>query len=240
MSAITTRATRRASNSVLRPREGYDLAADGFAAWHWTKFWQRHEAPLVRLWLNSIAPGLGLDAGTGFGPYLKDATKAGHRCIAIDVSIRMLATVALRDAALDGRHLVWTVQSDVRKLPVKDGELDWVLTTRVLSNNAEPECILNEFARVTKSGAGCLITDVHPDHPYEQMSITTGDRTLAIETHRHALVKIVSLAAQSFRIVHCVEYRLCDLTRQPSRRLFKKIYDNSSAPIFYLLTLERK
>ena len=184
MSTIATRMARRSSTSVLRPREGYDLAADGFVAWHWTKFWRRHEAPLVRRWLKSIAPGLGLDAGAGFGPYLKDATTAGHRCIA--------------------------------------------------------GCILNEFARVTKRGAGCLITDVHPDHPYEKMSITTGNRTLAIETHRHALEKIVSLAAQSFKIVHCIEYGLCDLTRRPSRSLFKKIYDNSSAPIFYFLTLERR
>ena len=240
MSTLTTPMTRRSSTSVLRPREGYDLAADGFTAWHWTKFWRRHEAPLVRLWLKSIGPGLGLDAGAGFGPYLRDATRAGHRCIAIDVSIKMLATAVHRDAALDRQHLVWTVQSDACKLPVKDRQLDWVITTRMLSNNAEPECILSEFARVTKNGGGCLITDVHPDHPYEQTSITTGDRTLSIETHRHALAKIVSLAARSFRIVHCIEYRLCDLTRRPSRSLFKKIYENSSAPIFYLLTLERK
>ena len=239
MSTIATRMARRSSTSVLRPREGYDLAADGFVAWHWTKFWRRHEAPLVRRWLKSIAPGLGLDAGAGFGPYLKDATTAGHRCIAVDVSIKMLAA-AVCNAALDGKNLVWTVQSDACKLPVKDGQLDWILTTRVLSNNAEPGCILNEFARVTKRGAGCLITDVHPDHPYEKMSITTGTRTLAIETHRHALEKIVSLAAQSFKIVHCIEYGLCDLTRRPSRSLFKKIYDNSSAPIFYFLTLERR
>ena len=239
MSTLVRRIAPRVPTSVLRPREGYDLAAEGFVAWHWTRFWRRHEAPLVRLWLKGLIPGLGLDAGAGCGPYLKDAIGAGHQCVAIDISIKMLRSAILPGAAHDRTRLPWTVQSDVRNLPVRDRQLDWVLTTRVLSNNAEPERILNEFARVMKSGAECLIADVHPDHPYEQMSITTGNRVLAIETHRHALTQIIALASRSFRTISCMEYRLRDLTRPPSRSLFKKIYDNSSAPIFYIVRLKR-
>ena len=236
MSTLTMRAIRRVPTAVLRARDGYDLAAEGFLAWHWTKFWRRNEAPLVRGWLNDIAPGLGLDAGTGIGPYLKDATAAGHRYIALDISGKMLAAAN----PLRRGRLAWAVQSDLRELPVKDGRLDWVLSTRVLSNNAEPERILSEFARVMRRGAECLITDVHPDHPYEQTSITAGERVLVIETHRHALSQVVALASRSFRVVRCVEHGLKDLPRRPPKSLFKKIYENSSSPIFYFMMLKRK
>ena len=238
MSTLIRHSPRRVRTTALQPREGYDLAADRFRAWHWTKFWRCHEAPLVRLWLRALTPGLGLDAGAGSGPYSKDALKAGHGYLAIDVSIKMLGT-AIQGAALHRKRPPWSVQSDISNLPVRDGQLDWVLTTRVLSNNAEPERILSEFSRVMKSGAECLISDVHPDHPYEQMSIMTESRVLEIETYRHALPRIVALASRSFRIVSCVEYGLRDLTRPPSRSLFRKIYDNSSAPIFYIMRLER-
>ena len=231
-----TPATPRAPIGYLRAREGYDLAAAGFLAWHWTKFWQCNEAPLVRRWLHGLRPGVGLDAGVGVGPYLGDATKAGHRCMALDVSIKMLAVAS----SLRGSCADWAVQSNVRSLPVRDGQLDWVLTTRVLSNNADPECILSEFARVTRRGGSCLITDVHPEHPYERTSIMAGGRVLAIETYRHDVARVAALASRLFRVTGCIEYGLKDLFRRPSRSLFRKLYDHSSAPIFYVMALERE
>ena len=236
MRPVTTRVTRRAPNGALRVREGYDLAATAFLAWHWTKFWQYNEAPLVRRWLNELHPGFGLDAGAGVGPYLGDATRAGHRCMALDVSMKMLA----KARAPRRSCLAWRVQSDIHDLPIKDGRLDWVLTTRVLSNNADPGRILDEFARATRGGASCLITDVHPDHPYEQTSITAGGRVLEIETHRHDVAWIRVLASRSFKVTACINYGLDDLFQRPSRSLFRKLYDNSSVPIFYVMALERK
>ena len=216
------------------------MAADRFIAWHWTTFWQRHEAPLVRLWLQELTPGSGLDAGAGLGPYLGDALAAGHRCVAIDISMKMLKAGVFQRQTFNRRRPGWVVQGDARSLPLPNGHLDWVLTTRVLSNNAEPERILTELARVMKSGAACLITDVHPDHPYDQMSIRAGDRVLPIETHRHATTQIIALASRSFKMEHFGEYRLKDLTRPPSRSLFRKIYEKSSAPIFYTIRLRRE
>jgi ubiquinone/menaquinone biosynthesis C-methylase UbiE len=120
----------------------------------------------------------GLDAGTGLGPYRSHIAALGHRCLGEDLSLEMLRV------GLANNRGVWSVQGDVRLLPCRDNAFDWVLATRLLSNLPSPASAFREFARVMKTGAECLITDVHPDHPYSEMSVRIDDRVINIETYK--------------------------------------------------------
>ena len=79
------------TEAVFDPRQGYDRVASDFGHWHWFHFWRRNEAPIVRNWLRGLPPGRGLDAGAGIGTYIPDILGAGHDCVAVDLSWRMLA-----------------------------------------------------------------------------------------------------------------------------------------------------
>src|ERR1039458_8954250 len=99
------------SLNTVPARIGYDLAAADFGDWHWVSFWKANEAPIVRAWLDSLNPGLGLDAGGGTGAYLRDAYDRGHLSASIDVSLEMLRTEAPLLLSTGGRVL--RVQGDV-------------------------------------------------------------------------------------------------------------------------------
>jgi SAM-dependent methyltransferase len=168
---------------ALTARAGYDAVAKEYGDWHWTRFWRMNEAPIVRAWLADLPNGFGLDAGTGFGPYRADIIRQ-HHYAAVDLSWKMLgggAGCTPVDAASN------RIQGDVRALPFLGGTFDWILSTRVLSHVPNPELVLAEFGRVAKPGAPCLITDVHPAHPYERVSIRTADGRVPIETYKHRL-----------------------------------------------------
>jgi ubiquinone/menaquinone biosynthesis C-methylase UbiE len=217
----------------LNARDGYDRAAAAYTKWRWTEFWRRNEAPLVRAWLAGIAPGLGLDAGAGVGPYANDIVQR-HSSIGVDISWSMLN----QSHATFKR---WLVQGDLALLPLADNAFDWVLSTRALSHIAGLGPVFREFSRVARNGAELLITDVHPAHNYECVSIPTENGDVSIETYKHPLRLFPELlsATNSLQLVKMSEYRLGDLPWMPPKQQFQRIYDFPDSPIFYALHLRK-
>jgi ubiquinone/menaquinone biosynthesis C-methylase UbiE len=142
-----------------------------------------------------------------------------------------LATSAPRQCLL--------TQADVQQLPFLPNVFNWVLCARVLSHVRSPRTVLAEFARVARPGAEILISDVHPAHPYDRVSIRTPEGVVAIETYKHAIRTMTSdvEAIDRLRIRNMREYRIADLLWVPPRPQFDKIFRDPSAPVFYVLHL---
>jgi ubiquinone/menaquinone biosynthesis C-methylase UbiE len=226
--------------AALPPREGYDRAAAAYDKWYWTEFWRRNEAPLVRKWLQGRT-GLGLDAGTGTGNYHRltagaAAGAAGQRAIGLDISAAML-----REGLADRASAARLIQGDARWLPFRADTFDWILCARMLSHVQSARDVLSEFARVAKAGARMLISDVHPSHPYERVSIATANGTVAIQVYKHAMATLLSEidAIAGLELEDMREYRVPDLTWVPPAERFEKIFRDPQVPVFYTLTLRR-
>jgi ubiquinone/menaquinone biosynthesis C-methylase UbiE len=236
---VRRRAPRDAEDAkLLSPRLAYDRVAGGYRRWRWYRFWRVHETPIVTEWLRLLPRGHGLDAGSGTGPYLPAIAELGHRCVALDVSLQMLRTGRRDEETSDPAVPVARVQGDIGKLPFSSGSFDWLLCTRVLSHVSDVESAARELARVLKAGGECLITDVHPDHPYDHVTIPHNGLQVAIDTHKHPLDGLKALLDTSDLLLETLtDYRLADLTDRPSRTVFAKLYEHPDRPIFYVCRL---
>lgn len=225
--------------TLMTARCAYDVIAPHYELWRWFKFWRLNEAPRVSHWLEQLTPGLGLDAGAGTGPYLPVITRLGHRCIATDISARMLSVnrQKTRNNQTPGRY----IQAHIDALPFQYHSFDWILCSRVLSHVRQLQAILLEFARVLKSGGECLIADVHPDHPYDHVAIPVAGQEIAIETYKHSLLSFnrALSAVPQLQLVDLHEYYLGDLAVRPSRTEFAKLYRHPDSAVFYTCLLKK-
>ena len=231
--------TRDSNGQPFDPRHGYDLIAPHYESWRWSEFWRQNEAPIILGWLASLKPGVGLDAGSGTGPYVSDMLKFNHRCVAVDISPKML-TVSQRKRRLEDSSVLY-LEADITNLPFKEKTFDWILCSRVLSHIADIRPAVGSFVRLLKEGGECLISDVHPDHPYSTVQIKGAQTKIAIQTFKHpvdSIKRAISGVPQS-QLLCFDEYYLNDLRSEPSRVEFKKLYDSPKRAIFYVCRFMR-
>jgi ubiquinone/menaquinone biosynthesis C-methylase UbiE len=215
-------------------RVGYSLVAPVYEQWHWFQFWRKNEAPLVREWARSLRPGLVLDAGSGTGMYRSDLQEAGHTVIAVDLSSKML------QIQMGKYPEAMVFSADVRALPLGSQSIDHILSTRVLSHIAEPECVFSEFIRVSKHNSQFLLCDVHPDHRYSDMSIPVNGERISIRTYKHSLGDLKRMIGGfSLEVLKLQEFYLGDLFWKPPTANFENIYDEPNRPIFYVCQLRK-
>jgi ubiquinone/menaquinone biosynthesis C-methylase UbiE len=227
-----------AAGKLLEPGEGYDLIASFYEQWRWSSFWRDNEAPIIVEWLQKLRPGVGLDAGSGTGPYLAAAVRCGHRCVALDVSEKMLALNATRMSG--STPSVQYVQGNVTSLPFDDDTFDWILCSRVLSHVRDIEPPLREFARALKRGGEILISDVHPEHPYTNVTIPGRDREVPIKTYKHPLNATEEVIRRIRGLkLRLDQYHLRDLRAKPSVTDFGKLYRDANAPVFYVAWIRK-
>jgi ubiquinone/menaquinone biosynthesis C-methylase UbiE len=227
--------------TLASPRSGYDEAAERYDGWRWSRFWRIHEAPRIVRWLERLPVGVGIDAGAGTGAYVNAYGRHARMVVAMDLSHEMLrlCRLRIRDAAGGNIHLN-VVQGNVTTIPFPRAVFDWVLCCRVLSHVEQLELAMSEFARVLRSGAECLIADVHPDHPYSHVSIPTAKGRVDMETFKHPLMQLSTMASfYGLRLVSLAEVRLSDLAPPPPRNEFPKLFLDFGRPIFYVCRLRR-
>lgn len=182
----------------------------------------------------ALTPGTILDAGSGTGLYRHVLEHNGHRVIGVDLSAEMLMIHIRSNPAAP------VVQARIDALPFRGYSFDYVLCTRVLSHIHTLLPVLSEFARVTKPRAELLITDVHPEHRYSEMSIPTNAERVSIQTYKHPLPEIrKAVEASGFGLPEFKEFRLDDLVWRPPIKKFENIYDEAERPIFYTCSLRR-
>lgn len=221
-------------SSAYESRAGYRLAASAYEKWHWLEFWRRNEVPIVQGWVATLRPGLFLDGGAGTGLYRNVLEAAKHRVVSADLSDEMLEIQksAHSDACL--------VQADLRALPFRTELFDYVLCARALSNVPTIGRLLSEFRRVAKPNAELLISDVHPEHRYSQMTIPSGGHEIAIQIFKHSVHELkTGFADASLQLVSFQEFRFQDLIWRPPIEKFEKIYHQPNRGIFYTCILRR-
>jgi ubiquinone/menaquinone biosynthesis C-methylase UbiE len=229
----TTKSTRQKTHAY-EPRIGYALAASAYEKWHWFQFWRKNEVQIVRQWATALTPGKILDAGSGTGLYRPVLESAGHWVVGADLSTEMLMIQARRNPTAS------VVQARIEALPFQAPAFDYILCTRVLSHVQTLMPVFREFARVTRQEARLLITDVHPEHRYSEMSIPTNEERVSIQTYKHPIAEIkTALETGGFELLGFDEFRLHDLAWKPPVENFENIYDETERPIFYTAFLGR-
>lgn len=109
--------------------------------------------------LRSLPAGAHLiDAGYGVAKWPSALRRRGHHAVGVDVSPAVLARARQREPGVP------LVVADTRRLPVRDGALDAVLSMGVVEHDEPgPAGALRELRRVLKPG-GILVLDVPYDN----------------------------------------------------------------------------
>jgi ubiquinone/menaquinone biosynthesis C-methylase UbiE len=110
-----------------------------------------------------------LDIGTGTGRVLELLGPRAEMGLGIDASAQMLALARSRLGQAGLAHCTLR-RADMYRLPLPDGGqghgFDTTVLQMVLHHAEDPEAVLREAARVTRTGANIIIVDLaaHPPH----------------------------------------------------------------------------
>lgn len=166
-----------------------DATRDAYAAWAATYDDGGNELleldlPAIDAVLDTLAPGVALDAGCGTGRLAERLVRRGHRTTGVDDSPEMLARAReqVPGATFVGGSLL--------DLPVPDGSLDLVVTGLALTHVADLDAAFGELARTVRPGGTAIVSDVHPDL-VARGSIVKGEggrgEPLVASCHRHTV-----------------------------------------------------
>ncbi len=106
-----------------------------------------------------------LDIGTGTGRVLELLGPRAEMGLGIDASAQMLALARARLGQAGLAHCT-VRQADMYRLPLADGSFDRTVLQMVLHHAEDPEAVLREAARVTRSGAKIIIVDLAAHAPH--------------------------------------------------------------------------
>lgn len=188
----------RLFDSVHDPRTAYDLGASYYDTWTWQTIWRDIEWPSIDDIVYRIStrirgtPSI-LDLGIGTGSYLQYLGRRYdiRNCCGVDVSERMLEIA--RSKLKNGPVLSL---GDARDLRFPDASFDVVLLCRVASHLSDICSVASEVRRVLRRGGIFIISDLHPNHPYQFTRIPFGGAKLSIMTYKHSIKKWMDVAAQ--------------------------------------------
>lgn len=115
------------------------------------------DEPEVKRIVDTLPPGVALDAACGTGRYAQWLAERGHRVIGVDSSPDMLARARMR--VPQGEFLL----GDLHQLPVGDSEADLAVCGLALTHLPVLKPAIAEFASVLRPGGHLVIADMHPE-----------------------------------------------------------------------------
>ena len=92
-----------------------------------------------------------LDAGCGYGPFSRAASRRGAAVLSVDIGGRLVAAATARA----GSH---GLVADACELPVRDASVDVVISSEMLEHTRAPLRALAELARVLRSDGLLVLT----------------------------------------------------------------------------------
>jgi cytosine/adenosine deaminase-related metal-dependent hydrolase/ubiquinone/menaquinone biosynthesis C-methylase UbiE len=158
-----------------------------------------------------------LDVGCGTGRWLtRLAQRMPDELIGIDPSPAMLERAAAQAVSVNLRR------GACDALPVAERSADLVLSSFVLSYMEDLTAFANELARVTRSGATVILSDLHPVSALRlhwRRTFYSGCSEVEIVSHRWDVAELVSLLqARGFHLRACVEAPFA----QPEQPVFQR------------------
>jgi ubiquinone/menaquinone biosynthesis C-methylase UbiE len=177
--------------------EGYDVWAEGYDG---PNDLLDLEEPYVRPILDSLPPGIALDAACGTGRHAAYLAGKGHSVIGVDGSAKMLALARAKVPGGDFRL------GDLRALPVAENQVDLVVISLALSHVPELAPVLAEFARVLRRGGHLIIADSRMDYPVV-LKLPDGGYGYLPHYVRKTSEYLTAALPLGFQVRSCEEYR---------------------------------
>jgi SAM-dependent methyltransferase len=149
------------------------------------------DLPVIDEILASLPTGDAVDAACGTGRLAARLAARGHSVTGVDDSEAMLQRAR-------ERHLgVRFVAGDLVDLPLPADSADVLTCGLALTHVVDLRPVLDEFARVLRSGGAAILSDVHPDLLFRGSVVTSetagGDPQMAA-AHRHSVGDYVRAA----------------------------------------------
>lgn len=221
-------------NIICDAEQGYDLIAPYYDSWNWQKFWKKNELPKLIEWMRSLSVGYSADFGVGSGNSLYPFLESGHRVDAFDISNRMLSLCI-------EKHFMYIITGklkcynlDVRKIRIKQRKYNWIICNRMLSNNPSVNDVARVMSSVIKRGGQCFISDIHPEHHYDNTHLRIGEFNVNIETYKHPITDVVDCFVKyGFKVLYKREYRKYNIRNSSLLEKYRMF-----EPIYYVLILK--
>jgi len=149
----------------------FDAIADGYCAQYaphvWDLLLQRRIDLIAELLGPPEGAGLGLDLGCGLGQQVQELRRRGYRVLGADASRGLLRSAQRAGAAV--------AASDARRLPFRDGSLDFVYAVGVLHHltggDAQADAA-REVARVLRPGGRFIVQETNTRNPLFRFYMT--------------------------------------------------------------------
>lgn len=221
-------------NILCNAENGYDLIAPYYDSWHWQKFWKSNELPQIISWMRPLQVGYGADFGVGSGNSIRPFLETGHRVDAFDISKGMLSICIYKHIPylITGRLKCYNY--DVRNLLLLRRKYDWIICNRMLSNISSVDGVARVMSKVIKIGGQCFISDIHPEHHYDNTHLRIGDFNINIETYKHPITDVVNCFVKyGFKVLYKREFRKYDIRKSSFLDKYMMF-----EPIYYILILK--
>lgn len=173
--------------TISTAEAGYDAIAKHYDGWKWQKIWAALEEPRIKAMIAADKGQLPLnilDIGVGTGRNLAFIKRefSDAACTGLDISSGMLAVARSNLGASADLS-----KGNARRLFEQESSaFSHALLCRVTSHIENPWPVLAEATRVVLPYGKIFISDLHPDHNYQNTHCHLADRTVAIETYKHA------------------------------------------------------
>ena len=118
------------------------------------------EGPTFLDWFGPLEGLRALDLGCGTGRHTLALAASGASVDALDGSSEMLARARFK---LRGYPIRWARHDLADPLPFDDASFDLILLGLVAEHLEDLSGVLQEAARVAKTGGRCLLSSLHPD-----------------------------------------------------------------------------
>ena len=221
-------------NILCSAEDGYNIIAPYYDSWHWQEFWKLNELPKIISWMRTLRIGYGADFGVGSGNSIKPFLEFGHRVDAFDISKGMLSLCIKKHISylITGRLKCYNY--DVRNIIISRRKYDWILCNRMLSNIPSVDEVASVMSKTIMRGGQCFISDIHPEHHYENTHLRIGEFNINIETYKHPINEVIKAFERcGFEITYKREYRKYDIKNPISLEKCTML-----EPIYYVLVLK--
>ncbi|PRX27205.1 methyltransferase family protein [Orenia metallireducens] len=150
-----------------------------------------------------VKEGKAADIGAGTGFITEGLIKRGIEVIAVDQSLEMLNKLKEK---FGDKGYIECRQGNAEKLPLEDGEVDYVFANMFLHHVEKPVEVIKEMARGLKDGGKLVITDLDK-HNFEFLRRDQYDRWLGFD--REDIAKWFIQAGLRDINVDCVGSNCC-------------------------------